>query len=921
MFKALHKLLLTTAAVALMLPGNGYGAALSRTDDGKSDRTVSTAGAKAGDRSSSDERRKSDDAKEDKSAGSKKTLDKDSGNQSKNPTSRPETIAGGAAIIVGERVLTGPMSTAEQRGSRLFLPVAGIARLLGDTITVDARGRAVEVKRQTGVNAVFSVPLKQVLEDGAVVLVVAEAADIVFPLNREELMLPVEIVSALLDVSVIVESGGRTVKVRRGQQRGEAREGASHGAFEFYRSEYSLNVGKYSSTLNYYSVLRSTGRIGDSRFDANTTIDGGGPQGQFVFRRGWFTLERPNGQRFVAGDFGTGTDMQFVGSLVRGLWAEAPYKSAQVKTFFGRSASDPLVIVEPEIPIGLPPGQEPTRTSSTDLRFDTTVLGSYVTFGQGIGKTTKTGTPLFSSGMMLFGGPDRSGKLAAGSVRYSGSRSQFQADLGWGAFSGMTPDHRMVNGTAAVAEFSGLLQVIPSFSVQGRYSHIGPNFLSPQAGGLFQPADLMSAGLNFRPTSWLGTSLNGLSRKQLNGSNERDQSVTASLNITPRHLPSLLITKIETRSSLSGPSSYLLANLTKELKRLRLFSNFTSIRIANPSSLLALSGVVPATTSLSVGASLRLNGENSLQISQFFGNAGTRGGSYDWFTSSILKKRLTLGIGFGYTKGQSATTFDGRIVSMVRLPREQMLQVSFTKSMFGDQLLVQLRGPLFTGKRAAVALSAPLGEISSYGAVYGKIYQDVNLNGRLDEAVDRPVGGVQVRVDGSYFAVTDSNGNFRVENIVAGEHKVSLDLETVRADLTLLESAQQVAVLRSGRDVVVDFRLVRTGRIRGLVFLDLNDNGTRDENEPPLVDVRVLTASGKDTLSDTNGEFLIGDLPPGEHTVLIDERTLPKDARSKHSSYIVMVEPGKETSGVRLPAAPKPIEVQIKTFPPASSPR
>jgi hypothetical protein len=103
----------------------------------------------------------------------------------------------------------------------------------------------------------------------------------------------------------------------------------------------------------------------------------------------------------------------------------------------------------------------------------------------------------------------------------------------------------------------------------------------------------------------------------------------------------------------------------------------------------------------------------------------------------------------------------------------------------------------------------------------------------------------------------------------------------VRADLTLLDDVQQSITLDSGHDLIVNFRVVRTGRISGLV-IDANDNGRLDDGERPLPDVRVVTGSGRDTLTDENGYFIIGDLPPGEHILLLDEKTMPEPNQIHH---------------------------------------
>jgi hypothetical protein len=127
----------------------------------------------------------------------------------------------GRTIIVNDRTLTGPASTAQQRGGRIFLPVTSIARALGDTIKVDAATRMVEAHRQTGVRADFNAELGQVRENGSVILAVSNAADIIFPPNADELALPVEIVSALLDVSIRMDEAAQAIKITRGHAQAE----------------------------------------------------------------------------------------------------------------------------------------------------------------------------------------------------------------------------------------------------------------------------------------------------------------------------------------------------------------------------------------------------------------------------------------------------------------------------------------------------------------------------------------------------------------------------------------------------------------------------------------------------------------------------------------------------------------------------
>ncbi|HEU4390822.1 MAG TPA: hypothetical protein VFV34_23660, partial [Blastocatellia bacterium] len=119
-----------------------------RTDDKGSPTSTSTPDDKAG---------AGKDEKSGDRSGEKTGKDSDKGDASgsnsgddhtKLTPKQQQTVVQGATIFVGDRVLTGPSSTVEKRGSRPFLPVVGIARLLGDSVTVNQVTRTVDVQRQ-----------------------------------------------------------------------------------------------------------------------------------------------------------------------------------------------------------------------------------------------------------------------------------------------------------------------------------------------------------------------------------------------------------------------------------------------------------------------------------------------------------------------------------------------------------------------------------------------------------------------------------------------------------------------------------------------------------------------------------------------------------------------------------------------------
>jgi Copper amine oxidase N-terminal domain len=821
----------------------------------------------------------------------------------------------GTTIIVDGRTLAGPFSFPQQRAGRTFLPVVGIARALGDSVTVNAAARTVEVQRRTGVAADFNAELNQVRENGSVILAVSTSADIIFPPNAEELMLPVEIISALLDVSIHLDEATRAIQITRGGpvHADTVRPGAGRSLFELYEAEYDYNFNMYPSASVHNLTLRSTGRIGDGRFSLITNSGNGtGSGGLGLLRNGTLTYERPGGQRFTGGDFSTGTDLLFMSVAMRGGLAQIPVRGMRVTAFGGRSISGTFQ-AQPQLPYTDATGaqqqqQQQVAATPYKLSYDTNVAGAYVTFGPAARGGYGSRGLLFSTGGMYFSGPTRSGRLMTGSMRYSSRRAWVQGDVGVGSFSRVGEDGRRAGSTGLAAELSGSFNVTDNLTVQGRYAHTSTGFQGLQSGS-YVPINTVAGGLTWRARPWLTTTLYASSSRRPDAPGQRERFIAATVSVTPRPgLPSVFFSHTQSRMSQGGSGAFTLLSAGKDFSRWRLFLNATRSKTLGP-----------AFVNAQLSASLRLGESSTLQASQSFGSRGARGGTLDWQTPSLFNRRINFGAGLGYLRSDSTPMQTiQKLSAAVNLPRGNSLQFAYLHSQTGPQLLLSLRGPIFRGgRRAEAARNASTAELNNFGAFYGRVYQDGNLNGRYDPGLDRPQANVQVRVDGNRYVTTDENGLFRIEAVHTGDHLVYLDLLTVRADLTMLDDPQRTVTLLPGRDSIVDFRLVRTGRLTGIVWFDANGNSLIDENETPLPDVRIVAGSGRDTLTDENGVFALGDLPPGEHVLLIDEKTLPENTKSAGGSITVKVLAGTETRDLNLPVITIP--AQIKRFPVAAN--
>ena len=799
-----------------------------------------------------------------------------------------------SVIIVNERSLVGPNSSIQQRGGRLFLPIATIAQALGDTFSTDATLRVVTIRRQNGTVAVFNAPLNEVRENGAVVLTVSGTADLVFPPTANELMLPAEIVAALLDVTVRRDENNAIVISRKGVPAGAIRTGAKHAPWEIFQIEYDYNYSRYTTVGDHSLVLRGFGRVGDARlsFIANSAIGVTGNSSRPTLEGGTVRLDRPNGQSFVGGDFGTGTDVEFLSAAVRGGLVQLPLHRVRLDFFGGQTTSGLS-----QIPSTADPDSFRLRPYS--VRYDTRIFGALV--------TTATLAPrqsdfTLSAGGMHFAGSNRSGNLVAGGVKYISGLNRLQADVAMGQFSGVGRTGLQTNGTDMAVNLTGSYQLTDQLVMQARYAYVGKNFLSPQSG-LHEPNNLAAAGVNWQPRRWFTAALSASTATTPGRAGQFNRYITGSVTIAPDNsLPGLFISHTQSGTTQLRNSAFTLITATKKFQHWNMFVNASRVKTFGNTALNA-----------QLGGNIRINEWNTLEVSQSVGSHGLLSGLATWRVSNLFNNRIGLSGGLGYTRSDSASLHTSEYLSgSVKLPRNTTLQFSYLKTITGTSALLSLHGLFFSTKRAERAINGPLSDLGSYAAVYGRVYQDVNLNGRFDPGVDQPQANAQVRVDGSRYVVSDASGLFRIDSVARGEHSVYLDLLSVRADLTLLDQTQQLITIDSNRDVIVDFRVVRTGRVSGVVWLDTNENGRLDESEQPLPDVRVVTGSGRDTLTNEKGYFIIGDLPPGEHIVLLDEKTIPEQTRSVLGSQTIKVAAGNETA-TTFPVTPLP--AQIKKFP------
>jgi hypothetical protein len=171
----------------------------------------------------------------------------------------------------------------------------------------------------------------------------------------------------------------------------------------------------------------------------------------------------------------------------------------------------------------------------------------------------------------------------------------------------------------------------------------------------------------------------------------------------------------------------------------------------------------------------------------------------------------------------------------------------------------------------------PIPWVPLRGGVQGVAFVDLDGDG-LPGGAEPRVENLVVRTDGR-SRTTDRHGTFSWPDLEPGTYFVEIDAGSVPPAYQLPVDLPIEIRLVAGEDEQIWIALRPCGGVSGVVFLDENRNGSREEDERGLSDLRVgiwrdgvVVAS---TLTDGTGRFELGRVPAGPYELRTDPAWLP----------------------------------------------
>jgi len=163
------------------------------------------------------------------------------------------------------------------------------------------------------------------------------------------------------------------------------------------------------------------------------------------------------------------------------------------------------------------------------------------------------------------------------------------------------------------------------------------------------------------------------------------------------------------------------------------------------------------------------------------------------------------------------------------------------------------------------------------GVLAGIIFIDRNNNGEFDSG-EITMPKITMRV-ADERKDTDKDGRYKFPAVNPGEVFLDIDIASLPVGLAPAITLPYKTDLGIGKTKVINIPLLKTAKVRGVVFEDVNKNGKQDADEKGLSLIRITLIDAfskqKETFTDNNGCYGFIGVIPGKYEVKIDGKWLP----------------------------------------------
>lgn len=151
------------------------------------------------------------------------------------------------------------------------------------------------------------------------------------------------------------------------------------------------------------------------------------------------------------------------------------------------------------------------------------------------------------------------------------------------------------------------------------------------------------------------------------------------------------------------------------------------------------------------------------------------------------------------------------------------------------------------------------------GQITGTVFDDRNGNG-TKESGEPGIANVTVTRVGGSAVTTAGDGTYTFNNVPPGDQTINI---TVPAGYVAAGTTSRTVNVVSGGTAQANFTLSAQGVIQGVVFEDINGNGSKDAAEPGISGVTINRSTGPAGTTDANGAYRFTNVNPGTYEVSV----------------------------------------------------